>query len=66
MEKLPESIHTRFVILQTWSNVLNCLVYRPSALKLLDVQAAVAKQGCKAKMAMDAAHRTVDSTTKLV
>jgi hypothetical protein len=46
--------------------VLDRSVYRPSALRPADVQVAVAKQGCKAKMAPDAAHETINSTTKLV
>ena len=29
---------------------------------LADVQAAVAKQGCDAKIALEAAHKTIDST----
>jgi hypothetical protein len=42
------------------------LIYRPSAPRLADVLVAVAKQGCEAKIALEAAHESIDSTTNNV
>jgi hypothetical protein len=56
-------MHIRLTTLQAWSRVRDRLTYRPSAPRLADVQVAVVKQGCEAKMALEAAHETIDSTT---
>ena len=55
-------MYTRLITLQAWSSVRDQMTYRPSAPRLADVQAAVAKQGCDAKIALEAAHKTIDST----
>jgi hypothetical protein len=44
--------------------VLNQLIYRLNAPEVAYMQAAVAKQGCEAKMALHTVHEMIDSTTK--
>jgi hypothetical protein len=56
-------MYTGFITLQACSRVRDRMTYRPSAPRLAVVQAAVAKQGCDAKIALEAAHKTIDSTT---
>jgi hypothetical protein len=38
-------------------------MYYPCTPRQADVLAAVVKQGCEAKIAVEAAHETIDSTT---
>lgn len=39
-------------------------IYRPSAPRLADLQAAVLKRGREAKITLDAAHESIDSTAQ--
>jgi hypothetical protein len=56
-------MHTKLITLQAWRRVYDRLIYCPSAPRLADVLVAVAKQGCEAKIALEAAHESIDSTT---
>jgi hypothetical protein len=59
-------MHTRPITVQVWKSVLNQLIYHLNAPKVAHMQAAVAKQGYEAKIALDAVHEMIDSTTKFV
>jgi predicted GNAT family acetyltransferase len=59
-------MHTWPVALQARSSVRDQLFHKYSVPRLTGVQAAIAKKGYKAKMALDAVHETIDSTTKVV